>query len=300
VCSSVAPRKLHARLLCCGAKALLALALAAATLAGSYLHWYFHRPLPQPLSRRLHPGVDYQRRVEPGPPAQVFHLLRIRLDTPGLEFLVTPAEPASGQDLRAQTVSTFLERHDLQVAINGDYFKPWHSRRPWDYYPHQGDPVSPLGFAASSGEPYGGRPRDGATLFFSCEQRPSFRRPARLCNAISGSPLIRQGRIREHGKSLAQSPRTVVALNRQETELIILVVDGRQPNYSAGVTMAGLARMVRAAGGHNAVNLDGGGSSALVVGHQGEALVLNSPIHCRIPGWERPVANHMGIRIRRD
>ena len=49
------------------------------------------------------------------------------------------------------------------------------------------------------------------------------------------------------------------------------------------------------------MNLDGGGSSTLVVeGPDGEPRVLNSPIDNYIPGRERPVANHLGILVRRE
>ncbi len=44
------------------------------------------------------------------------------------------------------------------------------------------------------------------------------------------------------------------------------------------------------------MNLDGGGSSTMVVaGRDGQSRVLNSPIDNYIPGRERPVANHLGI-----
>ena len=75
------------------------------------------------------------------------------------------------------------------------------------------------------------------------------------------------------------------------------VADGRQPNYSEGVTLGELADIIRQHGGHTALNLDGGGSSTIVVeGPDGHPRVLNSPIHGRVPpGVERPVANHLGV-----
>jgi exopolysaccharide biosynthesis protein len=51
-------------------------------------------------------------------------------------------------------------------------------------------------------------------------------------------------------------------------------------------------------GAQNAMSLDGGGSSTMVVqGKDGKPRILNSPIDKRIPGHERPVANHLGIFI---
>ena len=76
----------------------------------------------------------------------------------------------------------------------------------------------------------------------------------------------------------------------------LVVVDGRQPFYSEGITLQELADLMRALGAEYAMNLDGGGSSTMVVqGQDGRPRVLNSPIDNYIPGRERPVANHLGI-----
>ncbi|MEZ4666774.1 MAG: phosphodiester glycosidase family protein [Anaerolineae bacterium] len=91
-------------------------------------------------------------------------------------------------------------------------------------------------------------------------------------------------------------PRTAVALDESGRRLILIVVDGRQPNYSEGVTIPKLIDIVQTYGGYNALNLDGGGSVTLAVeGGNGQPIVLNSPIHSHIPGLERPVANHLGL-----
>ena len=81
--------------------------------------------------------------------------------------------------------------------------------------------------------------------------------------------------------------------------MLLVVVDGRQPNYSEGVTLVELTEIVAGYGGDTALNLDGGGSTALIArGRTGQPIQLNSPIDNRIPGRERPVANHLGIYAR--
>ena len=75
----------------------------------------------------------------------------------------------------------------------------------------------------------------------------------------------------------------------------LIVVDGRQPGYSEGVTMSELADVAIGLGAEAALNLDGGGSTALVAVENGRVHVLNSPIHKRTPGRERPVANPLGV-----
>ena len=66
-------------------------------------------------------------------------------------------------------------------------------------------------------------------------------------------------------------PRTAAGIAADGT-LLLLVVDGRQQS-SRGVTLAQLAAMMLGIGAREAVNLDGGGSSSLVV----NGRLLNKP-----------------------
>jgi hypothetical protein len=81
---------------------------------------------------------------------------------------------------------------------------------------------------------------------------------------------------------------------RGET-LWLIVVDGRQRNYSAGVTLVELVDIILELGADAALNLDGGGSTTLVMEGTRGAVLLNSPIHTRIPMRQRPVGNHLGV-----
>ncbi len=75
-----------------------------------------------------------------------------------------------------------------------------------------------------------------------------------------------------------------------------MVVDGKQPRYSEGATLEELAAILLEHGASDAVRLDEGGSSTLVIrGPSGRPMLLNCPINSRIPDYERPVANHLGI-----
>jgi hypothetical protein len=271
-------------------------------LVGIVWYAYTHRPLPDSLQQALFEGVTYTRDVRSQPRPLVIHVISVDLNAPGIGFLVTPGDPGQDLPLRARKTTQFLKEFDLQVAVNGDFFKPWHSNSPWDYYPHVGDPVDVRGFASSQGRVYSQAEGNRATLYISEDNEASFREPpGDVFNAISGNRMVLENGspmivspARSYHKSL--HPRTAVALDADATHLIILVVDGRQPNYSEGVTLAELTAILLEYGAHAALNLDGGGSTTLVVeGESGAPVVLNSPIDNRIPGRERPVANHLGI-----
>ncbi|MFT7696425.1 MAG: exopolysaccharide biosynthesis protein, partial [Candidatus Latescibacterota bacterium] len=88
-------------------------------------------------------------------------------------------------------------------------------------------------------------------------------------------------------------PRTAVGYSQNGEVLFLVVVDGRQPGYSVGMTLAELAGFMRMRladfsstheNAYQALNLDGGGSTTMVV----EDEVVNSPSD---QTGERPVAN---------
>lgn len=70
----------------------------------------------------------------------------------------------------------------------------------------------------------------------------------------------------------ARHPRTAVGW-RPDGTLLLVTVDGRQEPYSAGMSLAELASLFRRLGATEALNLDGGGSTAMVVRGQ----VVNRP-----------------------
>lgn len=109
-------------------------------------------------------------------------------------------------------------------------------------------------------------------------------------DAVGGGPrIVRAGQVsveaEEEGfsREFAQSrhPRTAVGLRGRT--LCLVAVDGRQPGYSAGVSLAELAELMLKLGCVEAMNLDGGGSTTLWVRDR----VVNSPSD----GRERRVAN---------
>ena len=111
--------------------------------------------------------------------------------------------------------------------------------------------------------------------------------------------LVEKGKPVAGLDSTTLQPRTAVGTNGNGRWMVMIVVDGRQPGYSEGCTLKELADMLIKFGGvYNAINLDGGGSSSMVIEKDGKADLLNSPIEDGIAGRERKVANHLGIEIR--
>jgi hypothetical protein len=267
-----------------------------------YILYASGRPAPVPHKEIYFDGaVTYHRRVYYLPHLTIAHVLVVDTKVKGLRMLVTPPDHDDGPPLNARTTSEFLNEFGVQVAINGDGFHPWWSRGPLDYYPKSGDPVTPNGFAASNKKIYAWDDGLGPILYISRRNGFGFRRPGNVYNAIAGDRFLIQGGKKEEGLDDSErEPRTAIGFNKNSRWLYLVVVDGRQPLYSAGATFDELANILMAHGAYFGMSLDGGGSSTMVIEDEnGEAIVLNSPVDGRIPGRERPVANHIGIFLSR-
>jgi exopolysaccharide biosynthesis protein len=70
-----------------------------------------------------------------------------------------------------------------------------------------------------------------------------------------------------------EQPRTAIGV-LDTNHLVFVVVDGRSPGYSAGVTMTGMAEIMQELGATTAYNIDGGGSSTMYF----NGALVNNPL----------------------
>ena len=94
----------------------------------------------------------------------------------------------------------------------------------------------------------------------------------------------------------ARHPRTVVAMGASGRRIMLITVDGRQAGYSAGMTLREAAQLSLALGATEALNLDGGGSTNMVVAQRaGPAYRYGVVNHPSDATGERPVGNALAI-----
>ena len=256
---------------------------------------------PNAITQRIQTGVTYLRRDLTSPRKIVVHVLAIDMTTAKLEFLVTPS--ANNTDvLCTRTTSKFLEEFKLHAAINGGYFSyidPAEGSAA--ACPGGGDPVRISDYAASRGRVYSAKNTPQPVIHFGQRNQVTFgRAQGRVFNAISGDRIVvTEGKVVKNLAAQVPNPRTAMGINRNGRWLTLMVVDGRQTGYSEGVTFPELAELLISYGVHTGVNMDGGGSSTMVIrGADGKARVLNSPIEMNQPGKERPVGNHLGLLLK--
>lgn len=107
-----------------------------------------------------------------------------------------------------------------------------------------------------------------------------------------GQTILYQGDLQGDDKN--RHPRTMVGVKADGT-IVMTVVDGRQPDSNMyGATQTEMAAILKHYGAVDGYNLDGGGSSTMIVLQDGEFKVMNQPSD----GWERSDANGIMIAVK--
>lgn len=92
--------------------------------------------------------------------------------------------------------------------------------------------------------------------------------------------LLYRGLVLQDGRGSSfggiRHPRTAIGYDDEGT-VYLLVVDGRNSKYSNGASLIDLAVMLSELGATNAVNLDGGGSSTMIIDRDGSFETVNFP-----------------------
>lgn len=242
-------------------------------------------------------GIDQTTATIDGTDASVAYAMRVDLRAPGIRFYSTPHQ-GTAQTV-ASTDSQFLLKYGLQVAINASFFAPCCKAAP-ENKTIQGLAVSdanvvglPVSLAGENDALVIGR-QNQAAIIETTEQTDL----SQVFTAVTGSAIVvKDGQntnsVTKAGDGPHPNPRTLVGLSEDGRYLYVVAIDGRQPGYSAGTTNTESGDILLALGAWTALNLDGGGSTSLVMddGHGG-AKVVNRPSG----GAERYDANQLGIR----
>lgn len=259
----------------------------------------WQRPAQVPQIQQLFAGITYQRQVYTSPRPYIVHIAKINLTHPGIRLIATPGQPADDDhEFHAEPTSAFLTQFRLQLAMNAGYFYPFNEKTPWDYAPHVGGRVNVSGQSISMGQQYSPPQNKWPVLCFDQNQQgkivESGRCPSGTLHAVAGNYILHPD---QPLKLDSDNPyaRSIAALDQTGTTLWLIVVDGKQPDYSEGATLADMEQLIQQIGADIAINLDGGGSATLVTSTRAGAKLLNAPIHGKWPMHERPVATHLGI-----
>ena len=257
-----------------------------------------------------------ERLSLPGPVAGV--LVKVDLNDPRVRVAVALADdrdpdgdgPCVGQ---LETTSQVARKHDFDVTINASFFAAPATREMAGEKIHYfvGNCGWPQGWHFSNGKLHS-KPNTAslrATMIVHRNGKISLADavqalPADTQFAVSGNAMmLKNGVSTPPVKDEARHPRSAVGLSADARTLYILAIDGRQESHSRGVTLGELANIFIRVGAHNAINLDGGGSSSLVIKDPGTGAfaIANQPSDLstlKLPvRFERPVVDVLGIKL---
>jgi exopolysaccharide biosynthesis protein len=247
--------------------------LTAAVLLWAGARLYAEQRVTQPYV-----GVTCIDRTETAPRAVHMHIVQIDLGAPGLRFTLSP--PAGGREVVRQTTLEFLEQEQAQIAVNAHYFLP---------YPSSDTDAWVIGIAAADGRVYSAfeSPEQSyalladapgvnidranhATIVHRDRTQPDgthVAEPVALWTTLAGSAQIVTGgatSIPDLAWYSAVNARTAIGLSRDGRTLTLFTVD--KSGGSEGMQVGEVADvLVRDYGVWDALNLDGGGSTTMVL-----------------------------------
>jgi exopolysaccharide biosynthesis protein len=226
-----------------------------------------------------------------------------------------PGDDQTGVEARLTPVDDWCVQHGASLAINANYFsKVSRNGTSAEYADIIGLSVSD-GVVVSPSRSYGSHPDPALIITGGRRARIAYVGNHDLDQVIvavagiggsSSDPergtLLVDDRINLGDTARVEPdkrhPRTAAGVSRDGRTLWLVVVDGRQPGWSVGMTLPELAELMIGLGAYDAVNLDGGGSSTLIYrsGPAAETFV-NRPSD---KSGFRPVANALGFRLIDD
>ena len=261
----------------------------------------------------LRRGVTIRAYALDKPRMMKAYVVRVDLAVPGLGFTATERAANWGEtmpdytngtwivDTKRETVADFLTRRrkegrNVEIAVNASGWGPWSGAACDTAY------ATLHRWALSDGTvvSHGKKPRGGIYFTVGKDGAAAIRRISAYAVKDLSIALYSTRHILQDGRPTPETenhhevhPRTAFGVTADGKTLVLLVVDGRQPGYSEGATRLDLAEMLLREGCADGVNMDGGGSSSLVLwdGKSGRPTMVNR----HADGYVRRTAMNLGI-----
>jgi len=232
------------------------------------------------LEQTLHEGVNYTQilfRDNEQLPHMV-HILTVdpqkatlHKGTANNELSIVPSDR---QNVREHMQASVKDGLQVVAAVNGDFFAIESTYMPSGFSVKNGVVLR----ENTSYRPYCAITREGAYIVADASDKID---PRTLEMATGGSHiLVRDGILQqieqESALSTVSHPRTLSGV-RADGTILLLVIDGRQPELSNGATLTQCAQLMHSMGAVQAINHDGGGSSTMILRNGDDYTVANSP-----------------------
>jgi exopolysaccharide biosynthesis protein len=253
------------------------------------------------------------------PRLQVAYCVRVDLADPDVQLFTTPPTTnfvLNTRETQSLIVSNFLKNYGLAVASDANFYNV----SPGGSDPTaEGLPSQVFGLQICTGAvvsvPDTGPDANGryASLMFTTnkqalfvfDNRPPGTNTAGMYTAVSGYyPIVSNGVNVSAAAAISYpdptihgpQPRTIHGVSQDRRYLFMMTIDGRQAGYSDGANDNESAIWMIQFGGLDAINMDGGGSTAMYMADcAGNPIAINHSSYTAGRGRERIIGSHFGV-----
>lgn len=237
-------------------------------------------------TEQLFEGLTYTKytcRDKDGAPV-ILSLLKTDLRRTAL-YIGTPDDGYEGKNVKATIpdMAAAAARGGKKVlaAVNGDFFDMFGDHHPSGLCVKNGTVISNV----LRDRPFIGQKKDGTAVIADQLSNPGV--VPELEQAAAGMQLlVKDGAVFDWAPlepfSYVRHPRTAAGVTK-EGDVLLLEVDGRIPAHSNGASLLDLARFMVRLGAESAINLDGGGSSAVYTLTDGALTLRTVPADLFFP-----------------
>ena len=231
-------------------------------------------------SELIAPGVMYTHKLYEGREGEPVNIFMLEVDSKSASLYIgTPGNGYRNTHVKAKVPemidSAVSDGVPVVAAVNADFFDMFGDCHPSGLCVKNSKVIA----NEFSKRPFIGIMKDGTPVITDITESPGI--VQELSQAASGLEMIvKDGMISDYGPlepfSYVRHPRTAAGI-RPDGTIILLVADGRIPEYSNGATLVDLAELMINAGADRAINLDGGGSSIVYTKNGDEFRLRNVP-----------------------
>ena len=254
----------------------------------AYMHW----ALDSEISTELSEGVTYVEQVyydDAGRPYRVYTLIvdtklnRLDMGTSNDGYDCPLPDASTRQHTQEHMEAAVKNGENVIAATNADFFNnrtdPPGNYEPWGLTIKDGILISEkqalrpiLNGTTGNDRPFFGVDKNGNPLIAMESEYETDASRATLEMAVGGAYiLVEDGKTVYYPNGMTgviihggTDPRTVVGF-REDGPVILMVIDGRQATHSNGATTLQCSLLMQSFGASDALLLDGGGSSCMVL-----------------------------------
>lgn len=263
-------------------------------------------------ARTLTPGIKIMTFETTEPRLMKGSIARIDLSLNKFDFTVTPRAPEQEwgkpmkdfpnllvRTIRRKTRDFMMDERkkgkNMVLAVNSSPWTPWQS--PWNHRE-----ACNLGLIVRNGVMVSPVKNDGSWCFVEYKDGKidlTLVKPdddlSKIKNATAGFFCVMENGNVITNPNHALAPRTGYGLSKDRKYLFLIVIDGRQQEYSRGATTDEVGSILKNAGADKALNMDGGGSTTMLTWENGNIVKWN---HHRNDA-ERTVGCNLGVVIKK-